>query len=139
MEIERLPLGQSHADRCRAGTLRWRNAPPGIPPEMAVDFIARLQAGSTIRKLTSGIKKFGPAIVSYERFKNIANCTPSGRQWRGLFQRPTRLKERAMPFGLRRTVEPAFMPWREKTYSSMGRTVGGAASRAGGRAQRACL
>jgi hypothetical protein len=32
MEIERLPLGQSHADKCRAGNLRWRNMPqvPGF-------------------------------------------------------------------------------------------------------------
>jgi hypothetical protein len=60
MEIERLPLGQSRADKCRAAILKWRNMPPGIPPETAVDFMARLQAASTIRKLTSGIKKFGP-------------------------------------------------------------------------------
>jgi hypothetical protein len=56
MEIERLPLGQSLADRHRAAELKWRGRPPGIPPEMAIDFMARLKAGSTIRKLVDGGK-----------------------------------------------------------------------------------
>jgi hypothetical protein len=50
--------------------------PPGIPPEMAIEFMTRLQSGSTIRKLTSGIKKYGPAIVSYERFKKHCKLHP---------------------------------------------------------------
>jgi hypothetical protein len=76
MEIERLPLGQSHADKCRAANLKWRNMPPGIPPDMAVEFVDKLKAGSTIRKLTSGVKKIGPAIVSYERFKKHCELHP---------------------------------------------------------------
>jgi hypothetical protein len=76
MEIERLPLGQSHADKCRAGRLRWLNMPPGMPPEMAVEFIAKLKAGSTIRKLTSGDPKHGPSIVTYERFKKHRELHP---------------------------------------------------------------
>jgi hypothetical protein len=68
MEIERLPLGQSLADKHRAAELKWRGKPPGIPPEMAVEFMFKLQAGSTIRKLTGG-GKLGPPFVSYERFK----------------------------------------------------------------------
>jgi hypothetical protein len=47
-------MTESHADRIRAGLLRWRGAPPGIPPEMADDFMSKLKAGSTVRKLTGG-------------------------------------------------------------------------------------
>jgi hypothetical protein len=60
MEIERLPLGQSLADKHRAAELRWRGMPPGIPPEMAVEFMARLRAGSTVRKLTGGGRLVAP-------------------------------------------------------------------------------
>jgi hypothetical protein len=52
-KIERLPFGQSHADKCRAGNLKWRNMPPGIPPEMATQFMAGLTSGKTLRILTS--------------------------------------------------------------------------------------
>ncbi len=76
MEIERLPLGQSLADKHRAATLKWRGMPPGIPPEMAVDFMAKLKAGSTIRKLTGGGKKLGPAMVSDDRFKKHCELNP---------------------------------------------------------------
>jgi hypothetical protein len=76
MEIERLPLGQSLADKHRAATLKCRGMPPGIPPEMAIEFMAKLQAGSTIRKLTAGIKKYGPSIVTYERFKKHCELHP---------------------------------------------------------------
>jgi hypothetical protein len=66
----------AHPDVHRAAELRWRGMPPGIPPEMAIEFMARLQAGGTIRKLTSGIKKYGPSIVSYERFKKHCELHP---------------------------------------------------------------
>jgi hypothetical protein len=69
MEIKRLPLGQSLADKHRAAELKWRGMPPGIPPEMAIEFMAKIKAGSTIRKLTFGGKKLGPAMVSEDRFK----------------------------------------------------------------------
>jgi hypothetical protein len=84
MEIERLPLGRSLADRHRDAELRWRGMPPGIPPEMAIQFMERLRAGSTVRKLTSGVKKFGPAIVSYERFKEHCELNPewAAEAWR---------------------------------------------------------
>jgi hypothetical protein len=42
MEIKRLPLGQSHAERIRAGTLRWKGKPPGITQEMADEFMLSL-------------------------------------------------------------------------------------------------
>jgi hypothetical protein len=76
MEIERLPFGQSPSDKRRAAELKWRGKPPGIPPEMAVEFMEKLQAGSTIRKLTLGLKEHGPAIVSYERFKRHCELHP---------------------------------------------------------------
>jgi hypothetical protein len=77
MEIKLLPLSQSTSDKQRASALKWKGMPPGMPPEMAIEFMARLQAGSTIRKLTSGIKKYGPAIVSYERFKKHGKMHPA--------------------------------------------------------------
>src|SRR6266404_632367 len=75
MEIELLPLGQSLADKHRAAELRWRGKPAGIPPEMAIEFMAKLNAGSTVPKLTVG-GKFGPSIVSYERFKKHCELNP---------------------------------------------------------------
>jgi hypothetical protein len=69
MEIEHLPFDQSRADKCRAAELKWRGMPPGIPPEMAVEFMEKLKAGSTIRKLTVGGKHLAPAVVSRDRFK----------------------------------------------------------------------
>jgi hypothetical protein len=63
MEMERLPLGQSLSDRQRASALRWRGMPPGIPPEMAIEFMAKRRAESTVRKLTAGEKILGPAPI----------------------------------------------------------------------------
>jgi hypothetical protein len=82
MEIERLPLGQSRADKCRAGTLRWLNMPPGIPPEMAVDFMARIVAGETIRDLTNPVPTVDPAapyvppMVSADRLRKHCELNP---------------------------------------------------------------
>jgi len=63
---ESMPVGEqtselSHAEKCRAGNLKWQGMPPGIPPEMAVEFIAKLKAGSTVRKLTAGWE-IGPSF-----------------------------------------------------------------------------
>jgi hypothetical protein len=76
MEIELLPLGQSLADKHRAADLRWRGKPPGIPPEMAVVFMEKLKAGSTVRKLTAGGRVLGPAMVSFDRFKKHCELNP---------------------------------------------------------------
>jgi hypothetical protein len=75
---------QSHADLCRAGQLRWNRAPPGIPSEMAVEFLAKLKAGSTLRKLTAGGKKLGPAMVTFDRFKKHSEMHPewAAEAWR---------------------------------------------------------
>lgn len=75
MESKRLPFGQSHADKIRAAHYRWVNMPPGIPPDMAVDFMEKLKDGSTIGKLTGGGKK-GPPMVSYDRFKKHCELHP---------------------------------------------------------------
>jgi hypothetical protein len=76
METERLPLGKSLADKHRAAHYKWVNMPPGIPPDMAVEFMEKLKAGSTIRKLIGGGKILGPAMVSRERFKKHCELNP---------------------------------------------------------------
>jgi hypothetical protein len=75
MEIERIPFGQSHADKIRVAHYKWVNMPPGIPPEMAAEFMEKLKAGSTIRKLTGG-GKLGAPMVSHERFKKHCQMHP---------------------------------------------------------------
>jgi hypothetical protein len=82
MEIELLPLGHSLADKHRAAELRWRGKPPGIPPEMAIEFMAKLKAGSTVRKLTAGGKILGAAMVSFDRFKKHCELNPIWAAWR---------------------------------------------------------
>jgi hypothetical protein len=61
----------------------WRNAPPGMSPTMADEFIARLKAGSTVRRLTSG-KSFGPGLVTASRFKKHCERHPewAAEAWR---------------------------------------------------------
>jgi hypothetical protein len=75
---------QSHADRIRAGLLRWRGVPPGIPPAIADDFMSKLKAGSTVRKLTAGGKKLGPSIVRRDRLKKHCDVHPewAAEAWR---------------------------------------------------------
>jgi hypothetical protein len=76
MEIERLPEATSYGDKHRAACARWVGMPPGIPRKIAIEFMERLRAGSTIRKLTSGGKIFGPAIVSPARFRKHCDLHP---------------------------------------------------------------
>jgi hypothetical protein len=45
MEMERLPLGQSLADKQRAAELKWRGKPPGLPPDMADTIMLGLRSG----------------------------------------------------------------------------------------------
>jgi hypothetical protein len=65
----------SHADRSRAGELKWRGAPPGMSPAMANEFMEGLKTGSTIAKLTLGYKS-AKYLVSYERFKKHCELDP---------------------------------------------------------------
>jgi len=62
----------------------WRNAPPGMPPAMVDEFIARLKAGSTVRKLTLGLRRFGAGIVTSARFKKHCELHPdwAAAAWR---------------------------------------------------------
>lgn len=61
----------------------WRTAPPGMSPAMADEFIARLKAGATVRRLISG-KAFGPGLVSAGRFKQHCELHPewAAEAWR---------------------------------------------------------
>jgi hypothetical protein len=74
----------SHADNCRAGGLKWRGVPPGMSSEIADAMIAKLKDGSTVRKLTCGMKQFGPAMVPWERFKKHCELHPewAAMAWR---------------------------------------------------------
>ena len=63
MEIKRLSSGQSLADKLRAAELKWRGKPPGLPPEMADEFMARIVAGETIRDLTNPACSLSPQCV----------------------------------------------------------------------------
>jgi hypothetical protein len=70
MPAEKLSGQMSRSEIHRVAYLKWRDAPPGIPPGLAIDFMTRLKAASTVRKLTGGGKMLGrPALVSYDRFK----------------------------------------------------------------------
>src|SRR5206468_2706893 len=50
--------------------------PPGMSPELADEFMAGLKAGKTLRMLTSGDKKCGPAMVTPRRFKKHCELNP---------------------------------------------------------------
>lgn len=67
-----------------AARLKWLNVPPGIPADLADEFMQKLRDGSTVRKLTSGIKEFGPALVSFQRFKKHCELLPEwgAEAWR---------------------------------------------------------
>ena len=63
MPRDDLTTPSSPSDFQRTLGLNWRNAPPGMPPAMADEFLARLKAGSTVRKLTLGMREFGPGFA----------------------------------------------------------------------------
>jgi hypothetical protein len=43
MEIELLPFGQSLAEKIRAAHYKWLNMPPGIPPDLAIEFMVKIR------------------------------------------------------------------------------------------------
>ena len=112
MEIKRLPLGQSHADKCRAGTLKWQGMPPGIPRELVDEFMARIVAGETIRDLTNPkpamdpTAPYIPAMVSTVRFRKHCELNP---EWavevRKLSWDNFKRKARESSYWRRRTAE----------------------------------
>jgi hypothetical protein len=76
MDDERLATQLSHADKIKAGCLKWRGAPPGLSVELANLFMAQLKAGRTLSALTSGVKRHGPAMVTADRFKKHCLLNP---------------------------------------------------------------
>lgn len=84
-----MPAGESPAARVyttelrRAAKLKWMHAPPGIPPALAEEFMAKIEAGGTVRKLTGG-GAYGPPMVSYDRFKKHCVMYPEWAEkvWR---------------------------------------------------------
>jgi hypothetical protein len=62
----------------------WRNAPPGMSPAMAGECMARLKAGSTVRKLSLGLRQVGPGLVTVGRFKKHCELHPewAAEAWR---------------------------------------------------------
>jgi hypothetical protein len=112
MEIKRLPLGQSHADKCRAGTLKWQGVPPGIPPEMVDEFMARIVAGETVRDLTNPkpavdpTAPYIPPMVSADRVRKHCERNPEwGVEVRKLSWENFKKKSRASSHQRRRTAE----------------------------------
>ena len=60
----------------RAIELQWRNVPPGMTPELAEEFMRRLVAGHSLRRITSGGEGHGPALVTPNRFKRHCELHP---------------------------------------------------------------
>jgi hypothetical protein len=72
-KIERLPLGQSQADKCRSRWARWVGTPPGLPPELASKFMLGLHGGKTIKDMTH----YGDDhICSHDRFQKHCELNP---------------------------------------------------------------
>src|ERR1700731_2645156 len=47
-----------------------------MTPTQANQFMAALRAGRTLRRITSGEKKFGPAIASFKKFRTHCMLYP---------------------------------------------------------------
>lgn len=75
--MSRVQAYRSHEERS-AARLRWLNVPPGMTTELADEFMRRLRAGETLRRITSGDKKCGPALVTPGRYKKHCELCP---QW----------------------------------------------------------
>jgi len=88
MPTESPTVQPSHADNCRAGGLKWRGVPPGMPSEIADAMMAKLRDGSTVRKLTCGMKQFGPAMVPWGRFKKHCELHPEWADSVGVHDTP---------------------------------------------------
>lgn len=74
----------THADKIRAGLAKWRNAPPGLTPDLADQFMARLKADTTtIRKMT-GLCTRHDHFCSFGRFKKHCELNPgwAAEAWR---------------------------------------------------------
>jgi hypothetical protein len=94
MEIQWLPLGKSLADKHRAAELRWRGMPPGIPPEMAIEFMEKLKAVAPFESSQAAGNSWVPQWSVTIDSKGIASYTRNGQPARGRFQMQTGARER---------------------------------------------
>jgi hypothetical protein len=65
MVTERLPFGQSQADKGREAWARWFGMPSGLTPELASKFMLGLHGGKTSRDMTNSGEHY---ICSRDRF-----------------------------------------------------------------------
>lgn len=79
-----------------AARLKWLGMRPGMTSELADEFMRRLTAGHTLRKITSGDKKCGPALVTPGRFKKHCEMHP---QWGAEAMRLARANAKAADYG----------------------------------------
>lgn len=93
----RIQKHRSHEERS-AARRKWMNVPPGMTPELADEFMRRLRAGETLRRITSGDKRCGPALVTPQRFKKHCELHP---EWAVEARRLIKANEQAA--ALRRT------------------------------------
>jgi hypothetical protein len=68
-------MANAHSDVYRAAELKWRGMPPGIPPAMAIEFMALVAGGKTIRDLTNSTSG-SPSMVSFDRFERHCELNP---------------------------------------------------------------
>jgi hypothetical protein len=65
---------EEHARRLSVGLAKWRNVPPGMPPNVVADFEGKLAAGSTIRKMQD--VQHPDYVCSKGRFDKHAKANP---------------------------------------------------------------
>ena len=58
MEIERVPFGQSHAEKIRVAHYKWLNMPAGLTPELSSKFMLGFHGGKTVRDRMSNVFEF---------------------------------------------------------------------------------
>lgn len=73
--MSRVQAYRSHEERS-AARQKWMNVPPGMTPDLADEFMRRLKAAETLRRITSGDKRCGPALVTPQRFKKHCELHP---------------------------------------------------------------
>lgn len=72
--MSRVQKYRSHEER-RAAWLKGL-VPPGMTTDQAGEFMGRLIAGQSLRRITSGDKRYGPALVTPQRFKKHCELHP---------------------------------------------------------------
>ena len=94
MSAEKSSAQMSWSEIHRVAYLKWRDAPPGMSPALADEFMKKVKSGTTIRMLTSGMKVYGPAIVTPGRFKAHCELNPEwGQEVRAISNETVRVKK----------------------------------------------